>query len=156
MTYDELMQSIMDRIPDSLDKREGAIIYDAVAPVAMELAIAYTEMERILNEGFADTASMEYLIKRAKERDITPYQPTRAILKMETTPPAVNVPIGARFSLSDLNYVVIEKVTDGEYRVECEAYGSEGNGYFGVCVPINYIDGLETCEITDLVILQKI
>ncbi len=76
MTYEEILQRMLDRVPNNIDKREGSIIYNALAPAAVELAQMYIEAERILNEGFADTASREYLIKRAAERGITPYPAT--------------------------------------------------------------------------------
>ena len=40
-TFEYLMESMLSRVPDSLDKREGSIIYDALAPAAAELAQMY-------------------------------------------------------------------------------------------------------------------
>ena len=32
ITYESILQRMLDRIPDDMDKREGAVIYDALAP----------------------------------------------------------------------------------------------------------------------------
>ncbi len=43
---------MMDRVPDTIDKREGSVIFDALAPAAAELAQMYIEADVILNETF--------------------------------------------------------------------------------------------------------
>ena len=153
MTYEFLLERALNRVPDSMDKREGSIIYDAVAPCCAELASVYIELDRVRKETFAGTASnIENLKLRTEERGILPYEATKAILQMETTPLNVEVAIGERFSLEKMNYIVTEKMEDGKYKVQCETAGTDGNKYFGQCIPINYIDGLETCIITELLI----
>lgn len=137
---------------DNMDKREGSIIYDALAPAAVELQLMYIEFDIILQETFADTASREYLIRRAAERGIIPIAATHAILKGEFTPSTLNIPIGARFSCGTLNYAVTEKISDGAYKLECETEGETGNAQFGQMIPIDYIEGLETCYLTELLI----
>lgn len=152
ITFEVIMQRMLDRVSDSFDKREGSIIYDALAPAAVELQLMYIEFDIILKETFGDTASREYLIRRAKERGIKPYPATYAILKGIFTPSSLNIPIGSRFSLNDLNYYVKEKISDGVYQLECETIGSQGNQYFGDMIPIDYIDKLETARLTEVLI----
>ncbi|MBS5822398.1 MAG: baseplate J/gp47 family protein [Clostridium argentinense] len=152
ITFEVILQRMLDRVPDNLDKRESSPIYNALAPAAMELEMMYIEFELILQETFADTASREYLIRRAAERGIHPYPSTYAILKGEFTPTSIDIPIGSRFSLHDLNYYVKEKIEDGVYQVECEEPGVKGNQYFGDLIPIEYIDGLETAKLTEILI----
>ncbi len=151
-TFDVIMERMLERVPDTVDKREGSIIYDALAPAAVELVDLYLQFDALLQETFAETATREYLIKRAAERGITPYAATYAVLKAESLPTTLELEVGARFSLNDLNYVIISKIQDGEYQVQCEEAGTDGNGYFGALIPINYIDGLESIEITELLI----
>ena len=152
VTYEDILQRMLDRIPDSMDKREGSIIYDALAPAAVELQLMYIEFDVILQETFADTASREYLIRRAAERGIIPEPATHAILKGEFTPSTLEIPVGSRFSCGTLNYTVTEKISDGQYKLECEEIGESGNSQFGQMIPIDYIEGLETCYLTDLLI----
>jgi len=155
MTYEVILQRMIQRVKEShpdLDTREGSIIYDALAPAAVELQNAYLELDMVLDEAFADTASRYYLIRRAAERGLLPYPATRAIVKGIFTPSDVLIPVGSRFYSGTQTYVVSEKVTDGEYRLECETAGESGNGAFGTLIPIDYIDGLETASITELLI----
>ena len=151
ITYESILQRMLDRVPTGMDKREGSIIYDALAPAAVELQLMYIELDIIMNEAFADTASREYLIRRASERGITPEPATCAILKGVFTPSNVNV-LGKRFSCGELNYVAIEKITDGEYQMQCETTGVDGNANFSQMIPIEHIEGLETAELTEILI----
>lgn len=151
-TYEVILQRMLDRVSDQFDKRESSPIYNALAPAAVELQLMYIEFDIILKETFGDTASREYLIRRAAERGITPYPATYALLKGEFTPSTINISIGSRFSLNDLNYYVKSKISDGVYQVECEEAGVKGNQYFGDMIPIEYIDGLETAQLTELLI----
>lgn len=151
ITYESILQRMLDRIPNTMDKREGSIIFDALAPAAMELQLMYLELDVIMKESFADTASREYLIRRAAERGIAPENATKAILKGVFTPSNVDV-LGKRFSCDTLNYTVIKRIKDGEYQVQCETVGKEGNGTFGTLIPIEYVEGLERGELTELLI----
>lgn len=152
ITYEVILQRMLDRVSDQMDKREGSIIYDALAPAAVELQLMYMELDVVLNESFGDTATRDFLIRRAAERGIKPDEATYALLKGEFAPTSINIPIGSRFSLNELNYYVKSKVSDGVYQVECETLGIQGNQYFGDMIPIEYIDGLETAKLTELLI----
>ena len=152
ISFESILQRMLDRIPATMDKREGSIIYDALAPAAAELMMAYLELNSMLDEGFADTASLDYLVKMAAEKGITHKQATNAILKAVSTPSTLELEIGSRFSLNTLNYVITEKIADGEYKAQCETAGVIGNSYFGNLIPVNYIQGLQTIEITELLI----
>ena len=152
MSYEMILERMIDRVlaqNPNIDTREGSIIYNALAPAAVELQNMYIEFDWILNQSFADTASREYLIKRAAEIGITPEEATKAILKGEFN---IDVPIGSRFSLDNLNYRVIEKISNGVFKLECETPGSEGNQQFGTLIPIDYIEGLTTAELIELLI----
>lgn len=152
VTFESILDRMLERVPESMDKREGSIIYDALAPAAVELQLMYIELDVILKETFGDTASREYLIRRAAERGIEPFPASKAILKATYTPTSIDIPIGSRFSLNELNYAVLEKIGDGQLKIECESLGKSGNGYFGNVIPIEYIEGLETMQITELLI----
>ena len=82
-----IMEEMLASVSDKLDKREGSIIYDAIAPIAMELAQTYIDMDMIVNEVYADTASYYYLIKRAAENGVYPKEETNAVCKMVVSRP---------------------------------------------------------------------
>jgi uncharacterized phage protein gp47/JayE len=149
ITYEMILGRMLDRVPNTIDKREGSIIYDALAPAAVELQLMYIELDVLLNETFADTASRAYLIRRAAERGITPNAATRAVLKGTFN---MNVAIGSRFSLEDLNYIVTEKITDNEFKLQCEKEGTDGNKLFGSMTAIEYIDGLAKAELVEVLV----
>jgi uncharacterized phage protein gp47/JayE len=152
ITYELILQRMIDRVlaqNPNIDTREGSIIYNALAPAAVELQNMYIQLDTILNESFADTQTRDYLIKRCAERGVIPEPATKAILKGEFN---IDVPIGSRFSLDILNYRVIEKISNGVFKLECETFGTEGNQRFGTLIPIDYIEGLTSAELTELLI----
>lgn len=152
-TYNNIMERLLDHVRDDVDKREGSIIYDALAPAALELEMAYIMLEYVLNQGFADLADRDYLILRARERGLVPYDATPAIIKGVFTPTTIDV-AGKRFSLGELNFVVGEPI-DGEpgaYKLTCETAGADGNNTLGTMIPIEYIDGLMTAKATEILI----
>lgn len=151
VTYEVILERMLDRVADTFDKREGSVIYDTHSPTAIELQILYIELDTILKEAYGDTASRDYLIKRCAERGITPYEATYAVLQGEFTPTTIDV-TGQRFNIGSLNYVVTEKIADGVYKVQCEEVGTAGNQQLGQMIPIDYIEGLETAELTELLI----
>lgn len=151
VTYNEILERMLARVSDKFDKREGAVIFDTHSPTAIELELLYVELNTILAEAYGDSASREYLVKRCKERGITPYEATYAVLKGEFTPTNIDV-TGQRFNIGSINFVVLEKIADGEYQVQCETAGVIGNQQLGTMIPIDYINGLETAELTEILI----
>ena len=151
VTYEEILSRMLDNVPDGIDKREGSIIYTALAPCAIEVQKMYMELQVLMDETFADTASKQYLMKRAEERGLFLEEATYATVKGSFTPITIDV-IDKRFNLGDLNYVVTEKIADGVYMLRCESEGLQGNLTEGQLIPIEYVDGLETANIIELLI----
>lgn len=149
LTYEILLQRMLNRVPSTVDKREGSIVFNGIAPICVELQNMYIALDGVLNESFADTQSKVYLKKRAAERGIIPDAATYAILKGVFN---IDVAIGARFSLDNLNYVVTEKISTGVYKLQCETAGVIGNSNFGTLIPVDYIGGLTSAQLTELLI----
>lgn len=57
LTFEDLMERMLERIDDSYDKRESSPIYAALAPAALELMNIYNALDDMFDECFADTAS---------------------------------------------------------------------------------------------------
>ena len=151
ITYEELVKRMINRALESnknLDSREGSILWLAEAPAAVELQNLYIALDNVLKETFADTARREYLILRARERGLSPIPASAAVLEMTITPAALRLKMGERFSIGDLNYFVSMEKSAGVYEITCETAGEAGNDYGGTVIPIEYIPGLETCQIT--------
>lgn len=154
-TFETILRRMLARIASKFDKREGSMIYDPLAASSAEFQNLYIALDTVLNEVFADTASREYLIKHCAERGISPKSASYAVVQGVFTPDTVGIPIGSRFSHDDYNYTVIERVDYGVYKLQCETIGSEPNGVTGQLIPIDYINGLQTAEITEVLILGE-
>lgn len=151
ITYEGILKRMLARVPNTVDKREGSVIWDTHSPAAMELRLLYIELDAVLREAYGDTASREFLILRCREKGIIPYPATKAVLKGEFAPADIDVS-GKRFNIGSLNYTVMEKLADGVYQVQCETAGVAGNQHFGAITPIDYISGLQTARLTELLI----
>lgn len=126
--FEAIMERLLARVPEELDTREGSVIYNALAPAAWEMQLLYEELNFVLQEVFADTASLDYLVRRAAERGIAYKDATHAIVRAEFGPNDIDV-LGGRFTelASGLSYVATEKIGDGLYDLECETEGEAGN-----------------------------
>lgn len=155
VTYEVILDRMLDRVlaqNPNIDTREGSIIYNALAPAAVELQNMYIQLDTILNESFADTQTRDYLIKRCAERGVNVEPATYAIRQGEFVPSTIEIQVGARFSLNLLNYVVVEKISDGIYKLQCETAGYDGNVESGTLIPIEYIEGLQTATLTEVLV----
>lgn len=149
MTYEALLQEKLSTVASVLDKREGSIIFDALAPNSLESAMIYVALDSILNETFADTASRDYLIRRCAERGISPLPATAAAGIGEFS---MDVPIGSRFSCDKYNWTVTGQISAGRFHMTCETPGTGPNGYTGKLIPIEYINGLTSAELVSITI----
>ena len=61
MTYENILASMLSKVSSDIDKREGSIIYDALAPCAFQLAQTYFSLSNYIDLFFVDTAVGEYL-----------------------------------------------------------------------------------------------
>ena len=152
MTFDYIMNRMLESVPDTVDKREGSIIYDALSPAAAELAKAYMELDVVMDETFVDTASLQYLMLRCKERGVAIQGETAAVIEGVFTPSDIELSAGLRFNCDEVNYVVTEKISAGHYKLEAETLGTVGNKYTGLLLPIQTVNGLDTASIAAVLI----
>lgn len=154
-TYESILARMLQKalsINSNLDTREGSLVWYGDAPAAVELQNLYIALDTVLNETFADTATRPYLILRAAERGLSPQPESPAILQMAITPTTLFLPLNTRFSIGELNYYVSADRGSGNYELTCETAGEAGNNYTGTVIPIEYVDGLETCKITSVLV----
>ena len=154
-TYEAILARMLQKalsINSNLDTREGSLVWYGDAPAAVELQNLYIALETVLNETFADTASRPYLILRAAERGLSPQPASPAVLQMAITPTTLFLPLNTRFSIGELNYYVSADRGNGNYELTCETAGEAGNNYTGTVIPIEYVEGLETCKIISILV----
>ena len=149
--FERLLNHAARYFPE-LDRREGSLIYTALAPAAVELNKMYTALNVALNMSFADTASREFLIRRAKERDMRPHPATAAVLEAEVIPNDVSVPIGTRFRGGDVVYAVSEILGEGRVALTAETVGQVGNTMRGTLVPLSSVENLQGLELRALLV----
>lgn len=46
-TYENILNRMLDNISDDIDKREGSVAFDMLAPKAIELTQAYSELDNV-------------------------------------------------------------------------------------------------------------
>jgi uncharacterized phage protein gp47/JayE len=150
------MLTYVNELDPELDTRTGSIMYNALAPVALELETAYHEMDMILDESFLETASKEYLIKHGNQLGVEINAATYAHFQGEFN---VDVEIGSRFNLDEFNYSVIKKLSDPTaqnqnyiFELVCETAGSKPNNYLGDLTPITFISRLNHAKLTSVLI----
>lgn len=155
-TYEILLESALGRVTNAIDKREGSLVMNGVAPSMAELAQLYIGIDFVLNATFLMTAPREFLIKRAADRNMAPKEATTAIHRAEFN---IEVEAGTRFSCEDLNFVVTERMsteydteTGLSHMVQCETPGVVSNGYSGALIPIEYVNGLTHAELKEVLI----
>ncbi|PNQ78861.1 baseplate J protein [Paenibacillus sp. F4] len=154
-TFEAILERMLARIPDSMDKREGSVIYDALAPNAAELAQAYVELDTQISLVFPNPDNEEYLDKSVAWSGTERKEAIKAQWRgkfYNNQNELMDVPIGSRYSIEELNYVVISKLGVGQFSVECETAGVIGNKYTGTLLPIDFIDGLAKAELVDLLV----
>lgn len=155
MTFENIMDRCLARVSSSVDKREGSIVYDAIAPAAAELAILYIELAYLMDRAFPDTETGEDLTKKCQERSVFRNDAKFAIRKgyfEKEDGSACEVEIGTRFSGGDINFTVIERVAAGQYRLTSETAGAVGNEYVGGLFPIDYVPDLAAARLADILI----
>lgn len=156
--YDYWLNLMLDNVPNDIDKREGSIIYDAIAPAAMVSAQQSLSLANIIRETYIKTAQGEFLDYRAVEHGTNRYAATFTEVKARFNDDdgnPVNVEVGDRFASiaeSPIFYTVIKANDDGTAEMQAEEAGTSANSYLGQVLPVTPNDSLAWAEITEITI----
>ena len=153
-TFEKIMErALFNPILDLVDKRQGSIIYDALAPMALELSEMYVKMDIMDSQIYLASATGENLDKKAYDYGVLRKQATKAqrIGEFKDSDDAdMNIPVGTRFAVADeslsLTYVY-KGTTDGHEILECEQTGTQGNTYTGTILPLTPVAGMAVSNI---------
>lgn len=164
-TYKYLMSQALSVVDDSLDKREGSIIYDALAPACYVLAGYYMQLYQVVKNSFAVTATGEWLDQRVKESGITRREATSAVKRADFTDDAGQaavVRIGTRWSTVSSTNPITYRVTaqyeqngdpvEGAYELTCETLGTIGQEYTGPIIPVDFVKGVAAATMSTTLI----
>lgn len=160
--FEYYLSQMMTKVPDDIDKRQGSIIYDALAPAAMVMAQQSLSLSNVVKESYIKTADNEFLDYRAIEHGTSRQLATATQVKakfLDSKGNAIdNVDVGDRFaSLGDtpVFYKVIKINGDLTGTLEAEEVGTRPNGYLGQILPVTPNDVLSWAEIIEISIPAK-
>lgn len=143
MTYEVILQRMMDRVTSqypNIDTREGSILFNALAPAALELAILYDQLNNVRSESFVKTATREYILMGCEQMgmDISVFEASAGVHKGLFN---VQVPIGSRWNCELFNYTVLEYIGQENgyyaYKMQCDTKGTSPNNQTGDLTPIS-------------------
>lgn len=163
-SYEYLLNFALSLVPDNLDKREGSIIYDALAPVCYLLAQQNIRLQAIYQNTFIAYAQGEALDLRSQEQGLSRYPATYAIKKVYAIGSdglPTTIPLGSRFStISSGNsliytitavYTVEDVPQAGYYEATCETAGVVGNDYVGDLIMVTNLNNVAQATMSDLI-----
>lgn len=121
-TYENLLQEMLDEVPDYIDKRQGSVVFDALSPSAAKLAQAYIDLKSIAEIANPEKAMNEWLDLKGRDLGVTrnlAVYAEREIIYQGTAPNS-----GSRFlePISGLYYAL-----NNESHLVCETVGIIGN-----------------------------
>lgn len=153
-TFDGLMQQCLANVSDDIDKRQGSVIYDCLAPCVVELVKAYQQLQLFYMNTYLMTANGNSLDYRCYDYGIdrlpASYSERIAIcLDKEGNP--YNITVGTRYSTisdtSPIYYTCTSKLEEGQFVLTCETLGTIGNEYIGELLPVEYNKNLGSIKI---------
>jgi len=152
--YRAILETLLAKVPSSLDKREGSMIQTALGAVAYALEEFYMLLDQVQTGAFIQTAVGSDLDSLSILANVSRYPASPAVrlgaFNLDT------IPIGSRFSTIDggdsVNFTAAARIGAGQYQMTCETPGVIGNQYTGPILPITAIPGLTSAEITDILV----
>lgn len=151
-SYSDILQQMLDEVDDSLDKREGSLIYTALAPAAWYLeglALTLSLLQQGINPNTATGTDLDNLAA------------TRGLTRIAATPAVrqgtFNIAIPERSVFKTINGANSVNFISGDlissegsiyiYEMTCQTAGTIGNTYTGAILPVTAIPGLTTAYI---------
>lgn len=144
-TYETILARMMARVASehpNIDTREGSILFNALAPAAMELWFLYAELNYVLSESFVGTASRDYLFLACEQLgiDTSTFDASNGLFEGNFD---VEVPIGSTWNGDVYNYTIAEYLGESgglhRYSMTCNTAGSAPNSYRGELTPVSEV-----------------
>lgn len=157
-TYQNILTQMLDQVPATFDKRDTSPVPTALGPAAYALEGFYISLNQVQLAAYVQTATGQALDYLAVIAGLTRY-PASAAVRLGIFDMAV--PIGSRYSTingaDSINFQATAATTgetegDYYYQLTAETPGSIGNEYTGPILPITAIPGLNSAQITDILV----
>ncbi|HBB27663.1 MAG TPA: phage tail protein [Clostridiales bacterium] len=149
MTYNDILQSMLDKVPNTYDKRVGSFFFLVFAPIAYILSLFHKLIDNVFDETNADTAVGIKLTRKCAERGVNRKSATSTIRKAEFNK---QITLGDRFGIDGVTFICTELLVNNSAKLKCEVLGEIGNTVNGTLLPLSYIEGLTTAMLTDILI----
>lgn len=153
-TYANILNTMMGNVPNTYDKREGSIMQSAIGPAAYAFEEFYMALNQVQQAAYVQTAVGTSLDMLAVIANITRYPASAAVRLGVFNQP---IPLGARFSTingnSSINFIATAATDNpNQFQLTAETPGEIGNEYTGAILPITYIQGLTSAQLTDILV----
>ena len=98
-TEEAIRDRLLSNVTDGVDKSQGSYVWDAHAPVAIELVFVAMALQKALKLGFAETTDIDHLVMRASEHGVQRKEATYATgtIHIVGTPGTI-IPLGFRLA----------------------------------------------------------
>lgn len=147
--YRKLLSEALQAAGNDVDKREGSVIYDALAPLCMAMAKSMSTLYEISRQSRFQTATEEYLESAGSQLGVYRLQATGSLWEMELKPSSIALAVGDKVtSASGLGLVyTVETINSStSYDIRCDTLGSIGGRDFGPLVTVNNVNGITSLE----------
>lgn len=147
-TATAITQNVLKTVRSDVDKREGSVIYDAVAPLSFMVAAVLQMLKTTLANTDLQTATGDWLDLLGADKGVYRKEaiPSRRIAV--ASPLDAPLSVGMRFETKaglGLFWVIKSTTeTQGEYVIECETPDSAGGADYGELSPVSTINGLDS------------
>lgn len=146
ISEETLLDEMLDEVSDEYDKREGSVIYNALAPAAAKLFEMYIALEQVLALAFPQTSEGEYLEKITAGDGVERILATPSTRHFQADGSNGQVTAGDRFFVDGIYFVAQETVEiPGIFKGISEERGSSTAVYDpDTILPVDDIEGLES------------
>lgn len=149
-TYESILKEMLQGANKEVDTREGSILFDAIAPVALKFAELYTQLSILYNQMFLKTAINEALDLKGDERLVSRKSATQAEYEFIYT--GIAPPLGSSFYTEDGLYFTLLQYDNGNYYLESVETGTGNNNVTSGTnvVPVDTFTDLMSAQIWEL------
>ena len=150
-TQTALLQTALNAARSDVDKREGAILYDALAPLAFLAGKLVEVFKSIAENADIQTAQGDALDWAASQFGIYRAEAVAAVREAQATPESITFDVGETFR-TDTGLGLVWECTDvldaGKIVLRCQSAGAEGGADYGELTPIESRNGLRSLVFT--------
>ena len=153
-TFEVILNEMLEMVSDSVDKREGSLIWSALAPTAAQLAEGYAFFDCYADLLLADTAVGTYLDRLCDLMGLSRKGATASSVIGEFRnfdEELMDVDLGLDFVCGSDVYTVVSQISTGKYLLTAKTLGKSGNRTKGTLLPVDYIEDLMSAEIVGIV-----